>query len=420
MNISNKILIVIAIMLMVTESIVVFHLQVNQRDNENWTGPYFSAASNLKLFGGFRIDEQEVIRYKELSPREQYQYQFSHSENTVHYNHNPVGFAYIIAAAKTIFFPFGDGMALVMLQVLVHIVLCCLLLYKVNNRTFTVFFCIVYALNPIIINFVVLNYYYFWQCIPGFVILYLITEQKPSVWIGFLLMVLLTFSTLSRPTIIFLSFFTLLLYFKAYSPWVATVNLLLAGILFVSINQPTEKNIWHTIYVGIAAYPNPYIAHLSDNEAYDLYQKETGTELNASVGGNYYDKKVIDQYQEITKTKVLEIIRTNPLLFIRNAALNTLQCFSPGYFNLNILLINLIMAAGGLLFFIFLWLTRQWIIILCILLYAGSFCLYYPPIQAYLYGAYILSAIGFYSILSHYFPGKFPTLNLRFMQKTAV
>ena len=49
-----------------------------------------------------------------------------------------------------------------------------------------------------------------------------------------------------------------------------------------SINKPTEKNLWHTVYVGIAAYENPYVKELSDNEGYRLYEETTGERLSAS------------------------------------------------------------------------------------------------------------------------------------------
>ena len=51
------------------------------------------------------------------------------------------------------------------------------------------------------------------------------------------------------------------------------------------------------------------------------------------IGGNYYETSTIRKYQEITKNKVMEIFGENPLLFIKNALLNSLQVFSIGYIN---------------------------------------------------------------------------------------
>ncbi len=406
----NKIIYILFCIILIAECTAIFLVQRDGRDNENWAGPYFSAAANLHFGGGFQIDLNEVNYFKELSPAEQYAFHFTRSENTVSYNHNPVGFAYIIVAAKTLFFFTGDEMALVIFQVLIHFLLCLLVITLIKNRSFAITFLVVYALNPVIINFVVLNYYYFWQCIPGFVILLLLSGKANGKWQPWVFSLLVTFATLTRPTILFISIFCFLLYFYYYRNSVAIINLVLAAGLLFLLYKPTEKNIWHTIYVGIAAYPNNYIQSLSDNAAYDLYAQRTGTELNASVGGNYYADSVISRYQEITKEEVTRIFREQPGIFIRNAVLNTFQSFSPGYFNLNKVWLNIISAIAGCIFLVLLWIARQRFIILCVLIYAGSFCLYYPPIQAYLFGAYILTAVGLYGICCKFFPERFTPL----------
>ncbi len=371
-------------------------------ENNNWTGPYFSAAANLKAGGDFMIDEKEVIEFKKLPIADQYVYHFKKSDNLEHYNHNPVGFAYIIWFATAIFFFLGNINALILLQVIVHLLLCFLLLNTIKTKQFRILFTVLYIINPIIIKFVVLDYYYFWQCIPGFLIVYLLNATEKNLKLIYLLGIILIFATLSRITILFVSLLTLALLFKYIPIKHAAILTLLFILGFLSINKPTEKNIWHTIYVGIAAYPNNHVQTLSDEEGYALYEKVTGTALEARIGNNYYDPEVINAYKVISKDAVIEIARENPWIFVRNAILNGFQCYSPGYITINVVWLNVLIALAGFIFFILLITTKQYIIILSVALYAGTFCLYYPPIQAYLYGAYILLVSGLYHILIHY------------------
>ncbi|MGB4930691.1 MAG: hypothetical protein WBP43_12005 [Chitinophagales bacterium] len=390
------------ILLVAIEGYFIVRYTASTLENNNWTGPYFSAAANLRAGGDFMIDEEEVIKFKTLPIFDQYKYHFNKSSNLEHYNHNPVGFAYIIRFA-TFVFPFaGDINALILLQVITHLLLCFLLLNTIKTKQFRILFILLYVINPIIIKFVVLDYYYFWQCIPGFLIVYLLNATVKNVKLVYLLGIILIFATLSRITILFISLLTLGLLFK-YIPIKHAVALTtLFAIGFITINKPTEKNIWHTIYVGIAAYPNQHVKTLSDEEGYALYEKVTGVELEARIGYNYYDPEVINAYQTITKDAVVEIANENPWLFIRNAILNSFQSFSPGYVTLNIVWLNMLLAFTGFIFLILLITSKQYLILISIALYAGSFCLYYPPIQAYLFGAYVLLVAGLYNILIHY------------------
>jgi len=185
-------------------------------------------------------------------------------------------------------------------------------------------------------------------------------------------------------------------------------------LFFILINKPTEKIIWHTVYVGIGAYPNSNVSYLSDNFGYQLYRDSTGTELNASLGGNYYDDSVIKRYSEITKNTAIGILKKDPALFIRNALSNTFQCFSIGYVKTNSPILNIISAILGLLYCILLWKSKQNFIIVSILLYAFMFFVYYPPIPAYLFGAYILLVFSFYNVLSYYKPQFAPPITFKY------
>jgi len=398
-----------------TISFILHKLFYDSRENKNWIGPYLSSAANLQMFGDFKIDKEEVISFKELNSTEQYHYQFSKSENLSSYTHNPIGYSYIIRFATTLFPFLGNSESLILFQVLVHLFISFLILYqfRTTNR-FLLIFSIFYVCNPFILYFAVLNYYYFWQCIPGFMMIYIILCQPKRQWIVIMCTIILLFATLARPTIIFLSLFTLLLLYRKYSLTFATLSLTISTLFFILLNKPTEKIIWHTVYVGIGAYPNSNVPYLSDNFGYQLYRDSTGTELNASLGGNYYEGSVISRYSEITKNTAIGLFKKDPLLFIRNAISNTFQCFSIGYVKTNSPAPNIISAILGLIYCILLWKTNQKFIVVSILLYTFMFFLYYPPIPAYLFGAYILLVFSFYNVLSYYKPQFAPPITFRY------
>ena len=414
MQLRGYIIITLAIVL---AAISIFYLTYDHRDNDNWTAPYFSAAANLQLGGKFLVDAEDVLLFKELPAQEQYTYKFISNGELIYYNHNPIGFAYIIRIA-TLLFPFlGDAYALVLLQVILHILLCFLIIQSFRNRTFTIIFTILYAINPLILNIVVLNYYYFWQCIPGFIVIYLTTAHKVDLRILTSLLILLVLSVLARPTIILVSIFSMFFVFKRTTAAYSIPVIISILIVYFFIYENNNKNIWHTVYVGIAAYQQDEVRALSDDEAYSLYLEKTGDTLNASFGQNYYNDEVIKQYTAITKDTVYKLIKDKPLMFIRNAAINTLQIYSVGYLNLGNYTLNLLSAFTGLLILMTLLASGQLNIAFGILLSAITFTLYYPPIQAYLFGAYIFSVVGFFHILNYYFPSRINYLDPRITRR---
>ena len=89
--------------------------------SDNWVAPYLSAAANLSLGGNFDIDLDEVLKFKKLNVKEQDIYKFNKSKNLSNYNHNPIGFVYLIRIA-TFLFPFlGDQVSIIFLQSLVFL-----------------------------------------------------------------------------------------------------------------------------------------------------------------------------------------------------------------------------------------------------------------------------------------------------------
>jgi len=385
--------------------IITYSINLNRRMSANWMGPYLSAAHNLEWSGDFNINIEEVIHFKELNVKNQDSYKFKSRKNLTHYNHNPIGYAYLIKGASMLFPFVGHQMAIILLQCLVFLLVNILFLklFKLNNRQKWLFF-ILFSVNPLVLSFVPFNFYYFWQIIPSVIFGYLLLSKKPKLIILFALILILPFIIITRPTVVFSLLLVVYLLYKR-----TTIPFVMFGVIYVLIIsfwlfQPIKKNIWHTVYTGFGAYSNSNNIELNDNSTYKLYTDYTGKKLNASIGGNYYDTEVIDKYSEITRSETLRIFNESPITFIKNAFVNTLQGFSIGYINKAGDTINYFIAFSGLILIGSMLFFKKYIWFLMIGLSIGTFTLYYPPIQSYMYGVYLLLALY---ILSTFFKIKF-------------
>ncbi|MDB4466634.1 hypothetical protein N9066_00325 [bacterium] len=377
--------------------------------SDNWTGPYLSAAANLEWGGEFLIDLDEVKTFKNLEQDQQFNYKWATSTSLVHYNHNPIGYAYLIRIAKTVF-PVGDMRSIIWLQILVHIVMCLSILVSLGTPIKKYLFTFLYCLNPIVLYVVGINFYYFWQAVPSSVLLLVYLNhwqsnrdrtQKPWLIAGTFcfLGIAVGLAFVSRPTIIGYLIVGGIMLFPAKTRLVCLFPMLVAFMFIVlSTWQPTEKNFWHTAYIGLGAYPNKHVKFLSDNEGYELFEKTTGKILGVSVGGSYYETDTIRKYKAVTKERYFAIAKQTPLLIFKNASLNLLQGFAGGYFNKAPYFIHISMAFLGLLVLLLLLWFREFFVLISCLLGLAPFALYYPPIPAYMFGNYLLLAFGATSI----------------------
>lgn len=368
-----------------------------------WYGPYLSAAVNLKWGGPFLYSLEETKAFRELSHDERLQYRFHVTDPVQTYNHNPIGYAYFIALAKKVFFWLPDVPAVQAMQALLHVLLCLgvtTALPSIGKRTG---FLLLYALNPLVLYYVTFPFYYFLQAIPSFALVALLVRGKngyrgldrSAVILFVLLGAILGLVVLTRPTTIFAAVASLVLVIRRVRPlpWVAAA---IAAFLLVTItgHSPSQKNVWHTAYIGIGAYSNTYMKGLSDDNGYHLYESVTGDPLVASLGGNYYDPDTMERYIQITRAEYLRILRADSWLLLRNAVTNTAQGFSIGYLVDAPLPVNYAIAISGFLVALFLVIGQQFIIVFLVLLTIGGFSPIYPPIPAYMYGAYLLLVIG--------------------------
>lgn len=165
--------------------------------------------------------------------------------------------------------------------------------------------------------------------------------------------------------------------------------LFLTIILFV----PNDKSAYHTVFVGLGSYSNDYGIAQSDASAYKYFQNETGIDLDILPGGNYYDPEITHRYNEVIKSKVRDLLKNAPLIFIRNGVLNFGQAYSLGYRTGAPYLINIGFSILGyiiLFFFLVKGNGKIKMLLIAIFGYSITYVPYYPPIQAYHYGAFIL------------------------------
>lgn len=365
----------------------------------NWTAPYYSAAANLKFNSDFFVCEDDIIDFKNLDNRGlEHKYIFKKCDtDLVFYNHNPIGFAYILKLSY-ILFPFtGSQNSLILLNFCVFLLICFFIFRNSSiDNVFKYIFFFFFAINPLILKFVIFNFYYFWQIVPVFLILLYLLNIKIPYWLFFSFMLLSGLVFSFRPTLILITLALFYFIFIKENKFNLTLSLLLFLLPLLLVIKPNKKNFFHTAYVGLGAYENPWDINLSDNDGYDLYFDKTGDVLNASFGGNYFDDIVITHYSQITKDAYLDHFFENPLLIFRNALLNTIQGFSLGYYNHFFVIITSLTL--GLSHIILLLYYRQWKIIILILATIGTIVPYYPPIPAYIFGNYLILTFSFYKL----------------------
>ncbi len=382
--------------------------------SSNWMGTYLSAAQALDPTKRvFLVDLDDVQKFKSLDdPVLEDAYLFQNKGNHKPFGYGTVSYSYIIKAS-TLLFPFvGHQLASILVQCLVHILLCLgvLALNSLSLR-FRLMFLIFYALNPLVLRFVTFNFYYFWQVIPSFGLLYLELKIKNKFcWL--LILCSLPLVILTRPTIVFISgVFLLMLFLRRSKVWATGYVLFLVATVWL-LYAPAAKNPWHTFYVGVGGYSNPYGISLSDEASYALYQKHTGVRLNSSTGGNFYESSVQQKYTDITRQEYMAVLEKSPVLLLKNAIVNFFGSFSIGYVNKAPDWINYLVALSGLVFASFLAYRKKLHILIYLTLGVMGFVFYYPPIPAYMYGNYLLLAWGLIEVLISFKPRSFVKLKI--------
>jgi hypothetical protein len=373
--------------------------------SSNWTGPYYSGSANLELGGKFMVCESDIYQYNKLDKDAlEKKFVFSPCQESVYYNHNPVGYCYLLKISRTFFGYLGDLNAAIVLQILFYF-LCSYLLFQYVNvsNTVKILLFILFFLNPFVLRFTAFNFYYFWFIIPVFLSFVYITKSKLPLYLDFLLFILVSIIFSFRPTFLIIVPTILILSYYQLGLKNALIKVAILITVLLVCFQPAAKNFYHTATVGIGAYPNHYNITLSDDDAYQLYFIKTGEKLNASYGGNYYDPKTLEVYKEITQEYFLKYIQEYPLEFFRNALLNTGLAFSSGYITSLPYYAKVLLSVLGWLLLVLLLVNKEYLIPFLILANSATIVLYYPPIPAYILGNYLLLAYGVLILLEKKF-----------------
>jgi hypothetical protein len=254
---------------------------------------------------------------------------------------------------------------------------------------------------------VTFHFYYFAQAIPSFALLLLLRQEdvedsSPPVTILLLMgaAILLGVVFLARPsTIGAIAAFYVLAVAKPRLRWPAIASVLMLLLVVVTGRVPSDQGPWHTVYIGIGAYPNEYVPAFNDNVGYALFRDRTGVEINASLGGNYYDDDVLTDYVALMRQEYFAVLERDWPRLVRNVVLNTLQGFSIGYMVGQPYWLHCLVALSGLVVVVLLLWSGQYILVGLIGLTIGTFVPFSPPIPAYMYGAYALLAFGSLGVL---------------------
>jgi hypothetical protein len=372
-----------------------------------FTAPFFSGAANFDYEKGWRFSEQEYWSFESLSNGEKENFRFKPmpEASLMPYRHYNSGYLYIIMVAKKLFFWLADIKAIKYFQVLSHILLSLMLCSRINNRLGQLAFVALYAVNPLVIYFVTFPFLYFWQVLPSAIFALLLLsgfQIKPYQAGLFGLFTAVAFCT--RPTVVLVVALIGVFLFLKVNVRAGLIYLVtFAGVTLILFEKAENKSLWHTVYIGVGAYPNPYMQGLTDNNGYALYRRHIGESLSVSIGGNFYTKEVFERYNHLLLDKYMQIVRQDLLLIIKNAFINFLQSFSVGYFVNAPVWVNYLSAGVGAIFLALLCIRKQFLWIMAIALNSLAFTPYFPPIQAYMFGGYILLVCAFVAQFQSFF-----------------
>jgi len=389
-------------------------MDFNQTMSAYWIGPYLSAATNFH-WSEFTlyVNMDEIKEFAKLSTSELFQYHFIKTDDLMLYNYLGKGLVLLIILSKKIFFWQGDLQSLQSLQYVFHIFISITVFNLFQKRYQKILFFILYTINPLILWVANFPFYYFWQVIPSTIFIYWYFKKDIKLPLLMVFSVIFAYIYITRPTVLFLIILFYILFAFRNSIKSSLVGL---GLFLLLINLAPSLSIgpWHTMYVGVGAYSNPYNIKLSDNDGYKYYKEKTGKIVSSS---NIMHDDIKDDYYKELKIRLLEITKENPLMIVRNAMFNIAQSYSFGYSKSinkkvgNYSIVYLSIFSGVVVMLLLLY-TQQYLIFLAIGFAGGTFTLYYPPILVYMYGNFILLVIGFIGIVD-FFINKRHTNNAR-------
>jgi hypothetical protein len=360
----------------------------------NWTFPYFSGAANFAKPFDWRISPTEFARVARLDPAAYMSYRHQASGDAIPNIVNNYGYVVVVRIARSFFFWMGDGNATVVFQVLCHLGIVLLVQSMLATSFQQNAFLLAYGVNPLVIRYVTFPFYYFWTVVPSVVLLAFALRRTPaSVRQVLLCAVLLYLAILIRPTTLFVALLAFAVAFHYGQRKGAIAGLIVFIGLVGASGGGGGARAWHPAYVGYGAFRNPEGIELTDESAYEHYRQATGKVISTdAILGTFQNRSEVDAYQRWLKAQTLASIRNHPWAHLRNAATFTAQAFGPGFVVGHSFLSVVTAGVGLLVLALALW-SHQYVLATGVLAYAASFTPYYPPVPAYLFGAYILTAL---------------------------
>ncbi len=369
-----------------------------------WVVPYTSGAANWSIGQPWKVAIGDDIIYRQKTIEERWTDVASPTtqpEKLIEFSAHDEGWMWVLWFTRKIFPFLSDLRGAVLLAIILHLGLSSAILNYLNPGTSRYIFTIVFVANPLIIFYLTLPYYYFWQAFPSLLLVIVwFYREKIKVWQTPVIALFLALCVAIRPNTIFISIAILLLLIYFSRHWMNYVSLVLFTVCFCFMPK-TNKMPWHTVYAGLGAYPNNYGLYLSDESSYASFRKKTGISLNAAFGENYYNLKIREEYNQHLKNESFEYIKTHPVQSLKSVILNlSIGIFSP-YRPGSAVWIYYIQALLGLIFLTGLIWLRQWFVLIGLSLSLGCIAIIYPPIAAYIIGSLVFTALGLTRIITH-------------------
>lgn len=381
-------------------SLSLFFFANKSNQSINWIFPYFSGAANFETLFDWKISPSDFERVKSLSPNDYRHYKHQRTEGTIINTVNNYGYVLVALASQKLFPFLGDLHGVIFLQVIIHWLLSLILVLFVFTTHFQrISFIFLYVLNPAIIHIVSFPFYYFWLVLPSFFFCILILKKNWRKNILFISIPFLLFSILIRPTPVFLTLLYFIISFfylnKIKERLIVVAMFIAFSVSIAFLGKISSGSPWHTIYIGIGAYPNNVgVVGLSDEQGYNYFYQKTGIIIDTDVIlGNYKNPILRKKYMNTLKDRYFEIAKQKPGLLIRNAILNLFQVFSIGHI-INNKILTYLSIFSGFIFLVIMLYARQGIWALAILASAIGFVPYFPPIPQYNFAAYMLLIVA--------------------------
>jgi hypothetical protein len=373
----------------------------NHPDNmlDQFYGAYYSGAQELKNTSissyltepnrRFQVDVDQVHAYAagDIS-----HIQPSSGQKTTVYKHNNISFVWVVVLANSISFLAELTDRVEFLLLLIHALICAWILKHLNRRKAWVFL-FLYALNPLVVYFVLYPYYYFGLVVPGALfILQRIRVNWSYIALAAALFVL-GWSLNLRSTGILLALYVSYRFFRDLPAKKMVFGFLFLVLGFYLTWSPSQKHPIFTAYLGLGAYDSFFLKSMEDDVALSEFQSVSGYDMNSGdLRSHYYEDEAQESMNAYLYTKYVHLALGHPWRMLRNAGLNFVNAYGVGYLNDFGFLWRLVGFLFGLFTLALMFWTKKHEILLAIALLSLPVVLYYPPTQIYIFGNFILIA----------------------------